>query len=266
MADNDQNNDEYEFADLDTINSDPDEVDGQIANDGEVKSDSSELMSFTKNSVVRNSIIVVGIIIVLLILYKIIASFYTEKDIVTKPSVSANIKEFHPPVVNKMPAPAAIAVAPTVALEESMNQKLLALEDTQQSNKASLANVNDKLGGVSTNIDSMVTKMNELTSVITNLNAKIDEQAHEIEQLSIKHEETRKIVQRKVIKTKNLAKYNIQAIIPGRAWLIAKNGATLTVREGTDIAGYGMVKLIDPNQGRVITSSGVVIKFSQDDS
>ena len=67
MADNDQNNDEYEFADLDTINSDPDEVDGQIADDGEVKSDSSELMSFTKNSVVRNSIIVVGIIIVLLI-------------------------------------------------------------------------------------------------------------------------------------------------------------------------------------------------------
>ncbi|HAF87135.1 MAG TPA: type IV secretion protein IcmG, partial [Legionellales bacterium] len=60
--------------------------------------------------------------------------------------------------------------------------------------------------------------------------------------------------------------YYIKAVIPGRAWLIAANGSTLTVSEGTNIKGYGMVKLIDSTQGRILTSSGRVIRFSQQDS
>jgi intracellular multiplication protein IcmG len=62
------------------------------------------------------------------------------------------------------------------------------------------------------------------------------------------------------------SRYNIQAVIPGRAWLIATNGATLTVSQGTAIPGYGIVKLIDPVQGKVTTSSGQIIRFSQEDS
>ena len=265
MADKDQSNDEYEFADLDTINSDSVDELGETVEDAEAKSESTLITDLKQNPVIRNSVIVVVIIIVLLILYKIIASFYTEKDIPQKPLVTAKVKEFHPPEVKKMPL-APVATPTTVALEESVKQKLTVLEETQQSTKDSIINVNDKLSGISTNLDSMMAKITELNSTIANLNSKIDEQAHELDQLAIKHEETRKIVQRKVIKGSSLLKYNIQAIIPGRAWLIAKNGSTLTVREGTDIAGYGMVKLIDPNQGRVLTSSGAVIKFSQDDS
>ena len=60
--------------------------------------------------------------------------------------------------------------------------------------------------------------------------------------------------------------YYIQAVIPGRAWIIATNGSTLTVREGTNIAGYGIVRLIDPLDGRIVTSSGQIIRFSQEDS
>ena len=58
----------------------------------------------------------------------------------------------------------------------------------------------------------------------------------------------------------------MQAVIPGRAWLIANNGSTITVREGTPIPGYGIAKIIDPIKGRVMTSSGKEIRFSQDDS
>lgn len=265
MADNDQSNDEYEFVDLDTINSDSVDELGETVEDAEAKSESTLITDLKQNPVIRNSVIVVVIVIVLLILYKIIASFYTDKDVPKKPLVTAKIKEFHPPQVKKM-QPIPVVIPPTVALEESVKQKLTVLEENQQSTKNSLTNVNDKLSGISTNLDSLMAKITELNSTIANLNTKIDVQAHELDQLAIKHEETRKIVQRKVIKGNSLLKYNIQAIIPGRAWLIAKNGSTLTVREGTDISGYGTVKLIDPNQGRVLTSSGAVIKFSQDDS
>ncbi|MBA3536672.1 MAG: type IV secretion protein IcmG, partial [Tatlockia sp.] len=71
---------------------------------------------------------------------------------------------------------------------------------------------------------------------------------------------------RLIVKSAPRLMYFIQAIIPGRAWLIATNGSTITVREGTRIAGWGVVKLIDPIQGRVLTSSGRIIRFSQRDS
>jgi intracellular multiplication protein IcmG len=45
--------------------------------------------------------------------------------------------------------------------------------------------------------------------------------------------------------------YNVQAIIPGRAWLRANNGDTLTVAEGDDIKGIGRVTKIDPYDGIV---------------
>jgi intracellular multiplication protein IcmG len=106
--------------------------------------------------------------------------------------------------------------------------------------------------------------VSELNRMIAALSDKLDSQAKTIESLAAKPvvRKTHPIVGR----NKPLVQYNIQAVIPGRAWIVATNGTTLTVREGSKVPGYGLVKLIDPNQGRVITSSGRVIRFSQEDS
>lgn len=45
--------------------------------------------------------------------------------------------------------------------------------------------------------------------------------------------------------------YSVQAIIPGRAWLRADNGDTLTVTEGDVIKDVGQVSKIDPYNGIV---------------
>ena len=50
--------------------------------------------------------------------------------------------------------------------------------------------------------------------------------------------------------------YNIQAIIPGRAWLLAANGETLTVTEGDMLRGIGRVSRIDPYDGIVDINVG----------
>jgi intracellular multiplication protein IcmG len=55
--------------------------------------------------------------------------------------------------------------------------------------------------------------------------------------------------------------YEVIGVIHGRAWLKASRGSTLTVRSGDKISGYGSVKMIEPEQGVVIMSSGEVIKF-----
>ena len=58
--------------------------------------------------------------------------------------------------------------------------------------------------------------------------------------------------------------YYVQAIIPGRAWLINANGETLTVLVGSKIPGYGTVTKIHAQEGRVFTSSGKILKFNQE--
>jgi hypothetical protein len=50
--------------------------------------------------------------------------------------------------------------------------------------------------------------------------------------------------------------YNVQAIIPGRAWLKSENGETLTVAEGDMIKDFGRVTKIDPYDGIVEINTG----------
>lgn len=50
--------------------------------------------------------------------------------------------------------------------------------------------------------------------------------------------------------------YNVQAIIPGRAWLRSDNGETVTVAEGDVIKDLGRVTKIDPYDGIVEINTG----------
>ncbi len=50
--------------------------------------------------------------------------------------------------------------------------------------------------------------------------------------------------------------YNVQAIIPGRAWLKSENGETFTVAEGDVIKNLGRVTKIDPYDGLVEINTG----------
>lgn len=50
--------------------------------------------------------------------------------------------------------------------------------------------------------------------------------------------------------------YNVQAIIPGRAWLRSDDGETITVAEGDLLKGVGRVTKIDPYNGVVEINTG----------
>jgi len=56
-------------------------------------------------------------------------------------------------------------------------------------------------------------------------------------------------------------RYYIQALVPGRAWIKSKKGSTITVRKGSRVSTYGVVREIDVLNGRILTTSGRVIRF-----
>lgn len=267
MADKDQYNDEYQFADLDAMTPDAgDEGEVMGAADPNSPEEVPSVNPSDTNNVKRNALIVVALVILLMIIYKFVGSVFSDKNTTVKataPTVTVpapapvRVQPLAPPV-----APAPVTTEPNV--DAQISQKLSAIEVSQQSMRTDVSSVSSQIGGINSNLNTLVAKIAELDGIISSLNAKLDDQTRVIEQLTIRRQA--KKVHYAPRKAAHYPKYYIQAVIPGRAWLIATNGSTLTVREGTIIAGYGMVKLIDPNQGRIITSSGQVIRFSQEDS
>lgn len=267
MADKDQYNDEYQFADLDAMTPDTGDEGDVMAADPISSEEPQSVGPSDTNNVKRNALIVVALVILIMIIYKFVGSIFSDKNTPVKATT---------PTVT-VPAPAAVQVRPLTSpvatpapvtsepnVDVQISQKLSAIEVSQQSMRTDVSSVSSQIGGINTNLNTLVAKIAELDGIISNLSAKLDDQARVIEQLTARRQA--KKVHYAPRKAAHYPKYYIQAVIPGRAWLIATNGATLTVREGTIIAGYGMVKLIDPNQGRIITSSGQVIRFSQEDS
>lgn len=221
---------------------------------------------FEKNLVARNSLIAVGVIIVLLIVYQFTASLLSKskqkKVVKTKPAVVQIQKK-----LNVAPVSTPVVIPKTVA-NDVIEKKLNLVEQNQASMKSQFSAINSQASELNTNLNVLVEKINQLSQQVSALSTTVEDQAHIIMTLN---QRPKRIVRSKKksiqhVKPRQYLKYNVQALIPGRAWLVANNGSTLTVRKGTMIPGYGVVKIIDIVQGRVLTSSGQVIKFSQEDS
>lgn len=216
----------------------------------------------TKSPILRNSLIVLGGIIALLLGYNLFSGWFYQKEPVKTEIVQKPISK---PVIVAEPKP---VVTQTIDLSQDslkkVDEQIQALEASQQTLRTEVATLNDQLTGISSTISALSKQIESLNVTIVTLTEKVNEDSLKIADL-IERKKTRKVRKIKTIVVPRVY-YHIQAIIPGRAWLIASNGSTLTVREGSSVPGYGIVKLIDATQGRVLMRSGQVIEFSQQDS
>jgi len=60
--------------------------------------------------------------------------------------------------------------------------------------------------------------------------------------------------------------YHIKAIIPGRAWVKSSEGLSQSITVGDSVPNYGKIKIIDPDHGMILTSSGKLIRYGENDS
>ncbi len=265
MAENDQN-DEYKFVELDGLDNhmgDPDSTSG----DG--NSSFARQGTNSKKDIKRNALIAIVVIVFAMLMYKMIGYFFLDKkDTVAVQNPSQPIAQVvsQPtiqPVINTVPT---APVQSIITVDNSdLNKKVAAIDISQQNVRSEIGTVSQQVTTVNNNVQNLNNQIASLNQVINNLSTQLAKQSEEINLLMVRTQPKRVVKQVIKITTQPLI-YYIQAVIPGRAWLIGTNGSTLTVREGTKISGYGVVKLIDPLEGRVVTSSGQVIRFSQEDS
>ncbi|PJE17815.1 type IVB secretion system protein IcmG/DotF [Legionella sp.] len=269
MADNEYN-DEYQFADLDSMGSD------HIGDEEPIAGGEEELerrQPRPGKNILRNALIAVILIVLVMLGYKFFGSYWAHRKAAEDtivPSITTTTQQAPPPVEAPpvqavQPVQIAPVTQPTVD-NSQVTQKLSDLEISEQNVRSEINSVNSQLGGINSNVNDLSEKIASLNRIISVLASKVDQQSTQIAILTERTKPKPPPVRPVVTKPITLPIYYIQAVIPGRAWLIAPNGSTLTVREGTQITGYGVIKLIDPNQGRILTTSGRVIRFSQQDS
>lgn len=270
MGDQKQDNtDEYHYDDLGTYESEFQTEETLPETDSETVPDNSML----SNPVIRNALIAVVVVIVLMAGYKIYTWFSapkpTQKVVAAVKPVETTLPKIQTiPQPAAEPPPAQMVQAPKPDAE--VQQKLSNLESNQQSIQSNLSVVEGQMNNVSSTVTQLNQKLESLTQTLDALNQKIDRQSQE---LVVLNERTKPKIKPKpvVIHVKQKPKapppvYYIQALIPGRAWLTSPNGATITIRNGSRIPGYGLITLIDPRQGRIVTSSGRIIRFSPADN
>lgn len=267
MAEND--NDEYQFTGLDDLT--PGE-DNSVENEKKDEGEGIEQKPYfsdqpSESNVKTRAIIVVSVFIALLVIYKFAGVFFGKKSEeiqTTVPSIATNVVE-----EKKQPITPVIPVTPvqpvvtqqTSTTQQQIEQKISALQLVQGNMSNELGGVGTQLNGINNNLSNLSAQLTELQQTISNLNDKLQQQSQEIARLKMQGiKKVHKPIVRRGVKG---VTYEVQAVIPGRAWLIGSNGTTITVSEGSRISGYGIVKLIDANQGRVVMSSGKVLRFSQ---
>lgn len=266
MAEHDQDNDEYKFAELDSLDNDP-MNDSAAGHNNNISSGQSQLSG--KKDIKRNALIALGLVIFAMVMYKFIGYMFfsdSTEAVSTKASVPTVAQVTSQPVPTTVITPVPVQQIQQAApqVDPEMANKVSAIEMSQQTLRSELSAVSDQVTVINNNINNLNTQIANLNQVISTLSNQMAKQSEVISVLIARTQP--KKVKTAVRYVPQRVVYNIQAVIPGRAWLIGSNGSTITVREGTKVAGYGVIKLIDSIQGRVLTSSGQVIRFSQNDS
>ncbi len=275
MADDDQNNDEYQFADLDVLGSEQDVA--SLPEDEPVESSDEGVSSPPGRGrlseldpkvvkLIKKGLIALGAFIVVLLIYKVFASFFSSKPTTKKITPAASVVKTQK--ASKTPLPIQTQSMP-VTTTTSDDGKLSALKREQSRIENELSSIRTQMSTITQNMSDMSTKMADVKQTMLVLNERLEQQSNQMGRLQSMNRAKRASASKPPARrAPAVAKptYSIQAIIPGRAWLMSSQGKTLTVSRGSVVPGYGTVRLINSKVGRVFTSSGRVIQFSQADS
>ena len=284
MADKDDqvesigDNDEYQFADLDGLGAES--LDSVFEADEAEFDESGEGVSSPPGrgrldphimKIIKNSVFAVGGLILFFFAYKLISSYMASSPETTNKKISVAVKQASrvqavTPKVS-MPTPRPVQVS-----NEALNntdKKVNALEQERGRLNTDLLTMHQQIRDVTQTVSNMTASLDDIKQSMEQISEKMDQQSQQIVRLqSIKRAKRIASTQKskKVTPKVEQTRYFIQAVIPGRAWLKSTKGTMLTVSRGSAVPGYGDVRLINPKLGRIFTSSGRIIQFSQADS
>ena len=252
-------NDEYQFVDPDAF-----ETSGGIDAVNTGMPHTSGMVN--PPNIKRNALIAVLVLIFSISIYQYITHRHKSmQENVIQPAVKTIPNQ---PIETPIPPSTVMMSEVAGDKQQQIDQTLSSVQDTQHNIQSDLSGINEHVTRLDERLSTIMTNMESMSQRVDQLSTTLDAEAQRIEHELAAHARTvrkNSVIKKHKIQPK-IVKYYVEAVIPGRAWLIGSNSTTITVSVGTPIPGYGHVRIIDAAQGRVLTSSGKIMRFSQDDS
>lgn len=238
--------------------------------------DIKKIQEFLKENIqVRNALIALAVLILLIVIYQFTSGLISKKkenkDLRNATQTTQGFESDNPKLPSMQTQNITMQTASSLQEEidvkaKNMHDELAKIKMGEDAINAKIASLSSENLKLSSEYQDLSEKVNKLTMQIEKLASAVEDQSQSIMSLSIRREYRPRTMPRPQVARQQFIKYFVKAVIPGRAWLIAENGSTLTVRIGSVIPGYGIVTMVDVSQGRVLTNSGKVITFGQNDS
>jgi intracellular multiplication protein IcmG len=192
-----------------------------------------------------------GFLIAIILVYLILSYINTKRnaDLAQQAPITAAI----PAATTAQSVPVEQAPQQTLAVETPNNTDVQRLTMQNQANQQSIASMQSQ-------IQQMQTQMSDLTNTISALGTQIQVLANEIKAIS-----TDRAMSGRSISMNPGTVYHLKALVPGRAWIQSPDGAATTVTLGDHLPGYGIIQMINTDQGIVTTSSGAIIQYGTKD-
>ncbi len=168
------------------------------------------------------------------------------------------------PVIGAPPLPASSATIPPppIAAPQMVTDRVKAVEDhnaaimnllqTEYAQKMSELEMQSNL--VRGKMDEMAKRVNRIESSLNQITQLLQQNAPSANKSQATNMESTPMMP--VRSAVPRVTYSVQAIIPGRAWLKADTGDTVTVAEGDTLRDYGRIAKIDPYDGVVEIDTG----------
>lgn len=208
----------------------------------------------------RNILIAIGIIVVALSLYKLLDVFFGSDEKKSAPLAvnTQTVPVNPPPTVQIQPQP---QVQAPISKLPDMTEPVVELHKNDFASNQQMQVVSNQLNSLSITTQNLSDAVSNMNQQIASLAAQLQSTQTIVSALQPKPKVKSQVT---IFKPQPMPppRWYIQALVPGRAWLIQANGLTTTVKQGDRLYGYGRVTYISVINGLVRTSSGIIIRFS----
>ena len=229
------------------------------------------LEAVQQNFMLRIALIVILVLLITVLIYRCSSNPLAEKtnEKIVAISVKHTTSKPQDVIVSSVPAVTLRSKPQTSYNGTGMNEdQFQRLEKANSDLQSQVRDLSSQMSNLRSNVDTTTASLKLVAEQLSQLATTIGNEAQKSAVLAeqIKHQQKNPFVATKMEAVVPQIQCALQAIIPGRAWLVCSNGETLTVRQGTQVYNYGEVRYIDATSGQVLTSSGQTIAFSQEDS
>lgn len=154
------------------------------------------------------------------------------------------------PVAAVQPTP---APQPITVDNPTMDANVQRLQMQNQANQQTIANLQSQ-------VQQMQSQMSDLTNSLSALTNQIQVLANELKAIA-----TDRLLQGRDLSVSSGPVYHVKAMVPGRAWIQTRDRNLTSVSIGDRLPGYGIIQMINTDQGIVTTSSGAIIHYGPKD-